>query len=197
MAYQVSGQAPAPGSEGRRLKEVERAIAQLQRLMTAKQKIPKVTPGGGIEGITRVSAWELTATATATNVLVAPSGTFDITERAGEAPTVTQSGSGVILAAGYYLVTMDAYITFSGTRPPGGRYWLDYSGSEYHFPQVVVPIIEDVVGGSDNDLVTSWTVGPLPIESPGSLTFGASWPGSNTSAFVNYWSLDIAKVSGA
>ena len=63
MAYQVSGQAPAPGSEGRRLKEVERAIAQLQRLMTAKQKIPKAAPGAGIVGQAQVFSNEGTVKA--------------------------------------------------------------------------------------------------------------------------------------
>ena len=190
------GTARGDADLGRRLSRMEKSIDLLDQRMQRQQRIPEAAPGGGIEGITRVSAWSLSTSATATNVLATPSGTFEITERAGTAPTVTQDGPGVTLAEGYYIVTMDYFIAYNPTVPAAGRVWLDYSGSEYHFPQQVSPIVDDVVGGSA-DLMGSWTVGPLPVVAPGSLTFGASWPGSNTSAFVNYWSLDIAKVGGA
>ena len=146
MPNTQGGSEPKPSDLRKVLREGKRNEKMLFEAMTKKPKAPPAPASGGVEGITRVWAWDLgTSVASGYNVLAWPTGAFDVTDRGGTAPTVTQSGDGLILAEGYYMVTMDVYLSFSGTVPPAGRVFIDYDGSEYHYLQLVSPIVDDIV----------------------------------------------------
>ena len=158
MAYQVSGQAPAPGSEGRRLKEVERAIAQLQRLMTAKQKIPKaaVASGGGPIGVVEIASVGGTV-----NVSTGPGSGLNRDDVRYEAPTVPFGFDGttdwvgfaanpsiITLTPGWYSVIVELAIVW-GTAAHSPAYFkpVIYNGAPGHdWDKMWVPATTDAAG---------------------------------------------------
>lgn len=169
--------------------------ADTQQVRRMVQSIPKPEPAsGGIEGITRASAWSLSTFDATGKIICNPAGTFDVVDLSGEGPSVSQTSNYLtVTEAGFYLVTVDAWLSFTGTAPEYVQFTIDHTGSDYHFPRRNITIYDDLLGNGP-DAVDTWTVGPLAIPAAGSLYFGAAWPGSNVDCDVNYWSLDIAKV---
>ena len=181
MAYQVSGQAPAPGSEGRRLKEVERAIAQLQRLMTAKQKIPKAATGG-IVGVSRCEAYsfQVQNDGIGSTIAVTEWGIRTIFE--GDGAGVTSGGGSqpslVVAAEGWYTVNASwemAWNTVDGTLPTHFSVTAPYSSSPE--PGFYEPAVEAYPAPKPpNAEVRAWLAfGPVWLPAGGTIDLGAGW----------------------
>lgn len=199
---------PNPGARGdtgigTRLNKSEKDLAQLRRLIENPPKTKAAAPAGGaVNGVTRVSCWTMLIDRDVAAASAFPTD-LELQELSGEPQGVTLTTPDEfgrsdlsIATAGFYLVKMDAWLAFQPGDPATYvEFYVDHTGSSYHFPRLRVPVTPDFLGGTSGpDAVASWTCAALAIPAAATLSFGARFIDPSSTPAVNYWSVDVSRV---
>jgi hypothetical protein len=173
---------------------------QLRRLVSRQRSVAPAS--GGVTGIARASCWSALLDPQSTFVNVSPTE-LEIETLSGDDQGVTLTAADgygrsdlSIEMAGYYLVKMDAWLAFAGgSSADFVEFYIDHTGSDYHFPRLRVPVTPDFLGGTSGpDAVASWTVAALELPDGGTISFGARFIPTGSTLTVNYWSVDVSRV---
>ena len=194
MPDAIGGRYTDPGNQGRQIAEHGKAIAQLQRLMANRPKIP-APASGGVQGVTRCTPGSVTQSNAA-----APVGSalyfadWEIAELEGsiEAPEVSDAGGGYLSvgAAGLYQFNAPLRLTWDGT-PLEAAVTADWAGSADPNPEWQVRLTSsDLQGGGDAMLRDSFAWGPVYLDAGAEVFLGVVWQTADT-AFLSAAAVDV------
>lgn len=179
-----------------RLRKVEDDVRQLRERATRPQKIPAATGGGGVTGVTRLTAGSIVQSNAASPV--GSSVTFadlSISPLFGDAVSVTEGANGqfTLGTAGFYMCRALVRMAWSGGATLDEvRASADYDQADPYPLWFRKLGSVDGLGGTPS-LRDTFEWGPFEVDDGGWTSFGLNWLTADT-AFLSAACIDVWRV---